>query len=61
MKICDYALVRSLVLGFQDSKQWMQGWKSWDELKLNGNLNGRWAQCHDCDMGVATLNFEPLN
>ena len=35
--------------------------KGLDELKLNGNLNGRWAQCHDYDMGVATLNFEPLN
>ena len=31
--------------------------KIWDELKLNGNLNGSSAQCHDCDMGSHDIKF----
>ena len=33
-------LLCSLVLGFQDSKRWVQKWKGWDESKFNGILNG---------------------
>ena len=35
----------------------MQKWKNWNGLKMTGILNGRWAQCHECNMGVATLTF----
>ena len=35
----------------------MQNWKGLNDLKLIGNLNGRWAQFHDCNIGGHDIEF----
>ena len=35
----------------------IENWKGLNELKLIGNLNGRWTQCHDCVIGVRDIDI----
>ena len=37
------------------------GWVGMNCSFMDLKWNRLWVQCHDCDMGVVTLNVKPLN